>query len=233
MHRRQTVGPALSTLVSLGLTHPQLPQCVGSTLLSTAASQGRTSADLLHDPRARSPLMCRWEVGPSQYSSQMSLCPWATAQTRLCGGNWPLLLWAHRPRCDSRWQHRPGLPHGPRWHLWLLIPGCSSLPSSLKFCVFFVSRSFCFSFSSVSSPLALSGAWGLWVSGILSGVLCPSHAIWCQAGVILGICPIPQGLCGARLVVIQASSLYGPVYPSGGHLGLAPCLACQRGPMQW
>lgn len=56
-----------------------------------------------------------------------------------------------------------------------------------------VPTAFCFSFSSIFPRLLppLSGAQDLWVyrvvSGVLSGVHYPTHAVWHWAGVILGL----------------------------------------------
>jgi hypothetical protein len=59
--------------------------------------------------------------------------------------------------------------------------------------------------------LRLSGTQGLWVSGVISGVvsgvLCPTHACWHHAGVISGmICPTRPTL-----------------HPNDSHLRLAYC----------
>lgn len=53
--------------------------------------------------------------------------------------------------------------------------------------LFIVPTSFCFSFSFIFLPfVSLSGAWGLResdiISRVVSGVLCPTHALWLWAG---------------------------------------------------
>ena len=88
------------------------------------------------------------------------------------GGSRPLLLQGYRLRCVPHWQHWPGLHHRLRWHHWLLTSGCSSLPSSLNFCLSSLCPhpSACLSFQFFHQSLALTlalalalalSAWGL------------------------------------------------------------------------
>lgn len=74
----------------------------------------------------------------------------------------------------SQWQHG-GLTMAFRWHCWLLMSGCFSLPQSLQFCL----PSLCTHHPAFLPLLPLlhllahlSGEQGLWVSGVISGVPC-------------------------------------------------------------
>jgi hypothetical protein len=72
----ETSGRANSpTLISLGLAQPQLLQCAGSAFLTTVAREGWVQLSCSHVPRASSPKMLRWGVGPILHSSQTSPCP--------------------------------------------------------------------------------------------------------------------------------------------------------------
>lgn len=72
--------------------------------------------------------------------------------------------------------------------------------------------------------LALSGAWGLRVSGavsgVLSGVLYLAYALWSQSGVILGMCWSSQirslpGPHGVSLVAVWCLILVCLAHPGG------------------
>jgi hypothetical protein len=140
-------------------------------------------------------LMPRQRVGPALHSCQTSTWPQVAAQTSyVClafGCNRTLLLQGHRPKL-APWCGI-GPHHCLMWHSSLLIPGSSTLLLSLQFCL----SSLCthpsasLSLPSLHHLLAhLSGTKGLWVSGVVSGVLCPTCAMWQKTtglGVISGL----------------------------------------------
>lgn len=129
--------------------------------------------------------MPRQGMGPSLHSHQTSTRLQAAAQARDYA--WHLVV--TDPCCcrdmDSWRQHRPGPYYGLRWHHWVLTSGCSSLSLSLQFCL----SSLC-TYPSASLALPslwclhthLNGAWGLWVSEVFEGVLCPAYVMWHRAG---------------------------------------------------
>lgn len=124
-----------------------------------------------------------------------TIWPWVTPQTRevhlAFGGNRSLLLQGHRVRHGPQWQHRLGPHSALRLHHHLLTSGYFSLSLSLQFCL-----------TSLCSLLApLSGTWGLLVSEAISGMLCPTCAVWHWAEFVLGT--VCLGLSGARLVFIS------------------------------
>ena len=110
------------------------------------------------------------------------------------------------------WQHSN---HGPRCHHQLLTSLCSSLTSSLRFCLFSLWPHFSISSSLpfIQHSLApLRRYCGLWVSGnhvkIVSRVLCPACAFWLQAGFFSPSMDCALCLAASR-VMVQVSCISG------------------------
>lgn len=133
---------------------------VSLTVLKLA--RGGSQLSYSHDPIHSYLMMLRQGLRPVSYSSQAFICVQMAAQTRhICmafGGNRPLLLQGHEPRCSPQWQPRPGPHYSPRWHFQILKLGCLSLLLSLPLCFFSLSLhpSSCFHLSFISPPLTYS-----------------------------------------------------------------------------
>lgn len=130
-------------------------------------------------------------MGPVLPSLQTSTWLQAAAKTGgahlAFGDNRPTLLQGHRPDMafgDSTGQELTMTLGGiTATHIRLFLTSLESpiLPLSI------VHTSFCFCFSSSPSLAHLSGTQGLWMSAVVSGVLCPTLAMWNQTAVILGL----------------------------------------------
>ena len=129
-------------------------------------------------------------MGLVLHSPKTSTCSRLAYQIRdvplAFGGNRPSLLQGHEPRTGQDftmvYSHQ-AVAYYPR-------VSSSTSPHSAHILLFLF-------LSSLHHLLAyLSGAWGLWVSGIISevvsGVHCPIHAVWHQAWVISGMVCQPR-----------------------------------------
>jgi hypothetical protein len=112
----------------------------------------------------------------------------------------------------------------PATHIRLFL----TTVKSLVLVIYIVHTSFCFFFSSISPPCTclsqtLLGPLGIWVSGVISGVLCPV-SVWHWAGVILGL------LCPPRT---QESVLVVIFGIWGRHTFNLDLLNCPDTPLYW